>query len=524
MDVREDRQPLATGDGDRVQAEVAAFLADPASHGVAKVERIDTHASIIFLAGERVYKVKRAVRFPYLDYSTLGLRRACCEREVALNRHFAPDLYLGVEAVRRSARGSLCLGGEGKTVEWAVVMRRFGARDTFDTMAEDGRLSEDLVVAAIDQVAECHAKAEIVTTDGDVARIIAQNTAALVAWPDVFRERDQLGRATVEAHRRLAALLEERRAQGWVRRCHGDLHLRNICLFDGRPTLFDAIEFDDALSCTDVYHDLAFLLMDLDHRRLGALANLALNRYLERQGDYRGLQALPLFLSLRAAVRAVVGMQAAAHQAPSGRRRAKVAARAYFDAAREYLVLKRPCLIAIGGLSGSGKTSLARCLAPAVGNAPGAVHLRSDVVRKRLMGTDPLTRLPPEAYTGAVSERVFTKLRTTAREVLSAGHAVVLDAVYTRPDRRRELAALARELDVPFHGFWLEAPADTLIDRVSARTGDASDATADVVRSQLGADTGPMTWHRLDATLPMADLAARAAELMGAHLAPEESP
>ena len=319
-------------------------------------------------------------------------------------------------------------------------------------------------------------------------------------------------------------MLEKRRAQGQVRRCHGDLHLRNICLFEGRPTLFDAIEFDDAMTCIDVYYDLAFLLMDLDHRRLGAMANLALNRYLERQEDYRGLQALPLFLSLRAAVRAIVGMQAAAHQAPAGRRHAKVAARAYFDAAREYLVLKRPCLVAIGGLSGSGKTSLARRLAPALGNAPGAVHLRSDVVRKRLMGKDPLTRLPPEAYTGAVSERVFTSLRTTAREVLSAGHAVVLDAVYTRPDRRRELAALARELNVPFHGFWLEAPGETLVARVSARTGDASDATADVVHSQLSAETGDMTWHRLDATLPIEQLAVRAAESMDAYLALEEAP
>ncbi len=524
MDMRNDSQPPEAGSSDRIQAEVAAFLADSTSHGGAKVDRIDTHASIIFLAGERVYKVKRAVRFPYLDYSTLALRRTFCEREVATNRRFAPDLYLGVEAVRRSARGFLTVGGEGEAVEWVVVMRRFGARDTFDAMAEDGRLSEDLVVAAIDQVAECHAKAEIVAANGDVARIIAQNAAALVAWPEVFRKRDQLGRASVEVHRRLAALLEERRAQGQVRRCHGDLHLRNICLFDGRPTLFDAIEFDDAMTCIDVYYDLAFLLMDLDHRRLGALANLALNRYLERQEDYRGLQTLPLFLSLRAAVRAIVGMQAAAHQPPSDRRHANAAARAYFDAAREYLVLKRPCLVAIGGLSGSGKTSLARRLAPSLGNAPGAVHLRSDVVRKRLMGKDHLTRLPPEAYTGAVSERVFTKLRTTARDVLSAGHAVVLDAVYTRPDRRRALAELARELNVPFHGFWLEAPADTLVHRVSARIGDASDATADVVRSQLSAETGDMTWHRLDATLPIEQLAAQAAESMDAHPAPEEAP
>ena len=198
MDMRNDSQPPEAGSSDRIQAEVAAFLADPASHGGAKVDRIDTHASIIFLAGERVYKVKRAVRFPYLDYSTLALRRTFCEREVAINRRFAPDLYLGVEAVRRSAHGPLTLGGEGETVEWAVVMRRFGARDTFDAMAEDGRLSEDLVIAAIDQVAECHASAEIVATNGDVARIIAQNAAALVAWPEVFRERDQLGRASVD--------------------------------------------------------------------------------------------------------------------------------------------------------------------------------------------------------------------------------------------------------------------------------------------------------------------------------------
>ncbi len=254
----------------------------------------------------------------------------------------------------------------------------------------------------------------------------------------------------------------------------------------GRPTLFDCIEFNDDIAIIDVLYDQAFLLMDLEHRGLRTLANALFNRMVERTGDIDGLALLPLFLSTRAAVRAKVEASAGKDQS----------ARAYFDHAVKAIDPPGPKLVAVGGLSGSGKTTVARKLAPAIGPAPGAVVLRSDVLRKELHGVGETDRLPPDAYTPEMTRRVYAELVDRARRILSAGHGVVVDAVHARPEERKALEDMARELGVPFRGVWLEADPDTLIARVKARTGDASDADEDVVRRQLTYDIGPLSWPR----------------------------
>ena len=490
---------------------MAAFLARPESFGVERVARIDTHGAMVFLAGERAYKIKRAVAYPYMDFSTLEKRRQACVREVALTQRTAPRLYLRVSPIRRGEDGAVGFTGEGEIVEWAVVMRRFAQDGLFDRLAQAGKLSRNLLCRLGDEIAAFHDKAERIGAGaggagaGGLRWVIEGNAEEFAEYPKLFPDRRarRLSEASGVALAQVAGLLEERRLRGLVRRCHGDLHLRNICLFEGRPTLFDAIEFNDKIACIDVVYDFAFLLMDLDHRGLRPAANLVFNRYFQAMGGFAVLAALPLFLSLRAAVRAKVSASAVAGlNSWAEARKLEDEARHYFAAAEAYLRPAPAQLVAVGGLSGSGKTCLAQALAPELGPAPGALHLRSDVLRKTMYGIDELTPLPPEAYRPEVSEEVYRVLTECARIALRAGHAVVLDAVNVKHEGRCALATVARECGAAFAGFWLEAPPSVLAARTSARRGDASDATPEVVRRQLQESAGPITWHRLDASGP----------------------
>ncbi|GAA4258380.1 AAA family ATPase [Azospirillum formosense] len=486
-----------------------AFLADPASHGGAAVERVETHAAIVFLAGERAYKLKRAVRYPYLDYSTADRRRAACLEELRLNRRTAPSLYLGLESVVRRTDGALAFGGEdaagGTALDWLVAMRRFPQDALLDRVAERGGLDDVLIRDLADAVTAFH-KAADPRPDGGGAvamrEVVDGNIAELRANPSLFPpERvESLADSSAEALDRLVPLLEERRRRGFVRHCHGDLHLRNIVILEGKPVPFDGIEFDERLAVIDVAYDLAFLLMDLERRRLRPLANAFLNRSLDATEDYGALALLPLFLSARAAIRAkIAATTAALRHGEDVERRSQGEALAYLEQAVAALEPPPPRLVAIGGLSGTGKTQLARALAPSLGAAPGAVVLRSDALRKRLFGVGETERLPADAYTPAVTGRVYAGLLERARIVLAAGHAVVLDAVHARPEERSAVARLAEEAGVRFDGVWLDAPLDTRIARITARRGDASDATAEVAERQDVYDLGPLEWLRANA-------------------------
>ena len=497
-------KPYPSGQGE--QDETVALLSRPDTYGVDAVEIVETHISRVFLAGDRAYKLKKAVRFSYLDYSTPELRLAACRAELAVNRCFAPGLYLRVAPVTRRPDGALALGGEGPAADWVLVMRRFDQQLQLDRVAERGGLTPALARMLADRIAEVHAGAETRFEHGGASGLrraldvtVENLRLAATAGPDTGATLD---RAAVEewaaqARRALqgnAELLDSRRLAGRVRACHGDLHLRNICVLDGRPTPFDAIEFDPALSCIDVLYDLAFLLMDLHGRGFGPAANAVFNRYLDLRDEVDGLQALPLFMSLRAAIRAQV--TAAACRSRPGPAVADVEVRAaeaarYLALAHELLAAAPARLVAIGGLSGSGKTTLAYRLAPTLGRPPGARVVRSDVLRKRAAGLAPEARLPPDAYTAASRAAVYGALEAEARLCLTAGQAVVADAVFGGGAERSAIEGVARSCAVPFDGLWLEAPLDVLAARVAARTGDASDATPEVVRAQHAALDGP---------------------------------
>lgn len=498
----------AMDDPNTNQQEVIAFLANPVAHGPAcgVVDRIDTHISVVFLANDRAYKLKRAVHFPYVDYSTLEARRHFCDKEVRLNRRTAPDLYCGVVPVTRADDGTLAIGGTARPVEWLVEMRRFDQALLLDAVARRGELDAELAAAIGVAAAKLHTVAEPRRDHGGASAmqwVIDENDTELSAADAVVDQasRDRLHKASLQALHQHGELLDNRRESGWVRECHGDLHLRNIFLAGSQPVVFDGIEFNDELSCIDVLYDVAFLVMDLLHRNLPAHANSALNAWLERIPQYESLALLPMFLSCRAAIRAKVSITASGMSADPARvRHLRDEAHTYLDRALSLIAPGAGAIVAIGGLSGSGKSTLARRLAPHLGRPPGAVVLRSDVARKRRFGVEPTVRLPDSAYGATVSVTVYEELARAAREVARAGYVAIVDAVFPVDSLRRQIRHEASRQAIPFIGLWLDAPVETMEARLRTRTSDASDATIDVLHRQQKRISVPENWRRVDAS------------------------
>ena len=491
------------------QAETIAFLADPANHHGAVPERIDTHISAVFLAGDRAFKLKKAVWLPFLDFTTLAARKAACEAELAINRRATPDLYLGVRAVTRRPDGTLALDGDGdgEAVDWVVEMRRFDQGTLFDRLARRGEMDRALVNQLTEVVFAFHAQAPHRPDKGGVkglAWTIDTNRASMLPHVPAMLEAEAVERLAERSHAalaRLGPLLEARREAGLVRHCHGDLHLGNICLYQGRPALFDAIEFSEDIACIDVFYDLAFLLMDLDRRGNRQAASWVMNHYLDLSGDFQGVGALPLFLSARAGIRAHVAAAMAVHA--DGERAGQLAgeARDYLAAALAYLEPPPPRLLAVGGLSGSGKSRMGRELAPFLG-VPGAAVVRTDSLRKHLMGVSIHDRLGPEGYAAEVTERTYQALYGTCARLLAAGHSVVADAVFARPGQRAAIEDIARRAGVRFDGLWLEVPSELAAARIVERKANVSDATPEVLERQRSYDLGAIAWTRIDSSPP----------------------
>lgn len=484
-------------------ARLAALLMSVVGGSVVGARSFETHGARVFVGPERAFKVKRDVRYAYMDFSTLEKRHQALRRELEINRPNAPEIYLGLVPVTETDDGTLALGGGGRIVEWALEMRAFRQQDLLAEIAAERPLGPELAIATADAIFEMHRSAMPAPgVEGGLASVITELAEALAAAPRLIdpASREVWFRDLSAELARVAPLLDLRRRAGCVRRCHGDLHLANIVLWNGRPVPFDALEFDEGLATIDVLYDLAFLLMDLDRRDRRADAHTILDRYLWRSraaSDLDALAALPLFLALRAGIRAMVATQKAALSVTPGATASEAVA--YFHRAQGYLAPDPPMLVAIGGLSGTGKSTLGAALAPTLGRAPGAIHLRSDLERKALAGTDPLERLPPAAYTPAATRAVYERLLERARRVLDAGHSCIVDAVYAQPEERAAVEALARNHAARHAFIWLEAPAEVMKARVAGRQGDASDATPAVVEQQLARGTGAIDWTRIEA-------------------------
>ena len=485
------------------QTAVTAFMQDPATHGIGQpVEVIETHISHVYLAGSRAYKLKRAVKLPYVDFSTPSLRLAACEKEVELNSLTAPKLYLGTRRITREADGSLVFDGGGELVDAVVEMVRFDQQSLFDEMASEGALDSKLMTEVARMVVRFHRQVPVVHSSGgadNLAGVLSINEAGFET-SSVFSQEELVpfNAAFRKVLSRHAELLDRREAAGKIRRCHGDLHLRNICRLEGEPRLFDCIEFNDQIATIDTLYDLAFLLMDLWHRGLTEFANLVMNRYLDEADDEDGFVLLPFLMAVRAAVRAHVTATQVEESGERSRELIRVA-RSYFDLAQSLLSSASPRLVAIGGFSGSGKTTVAEALAPRIGAPPGARLIESDRIRKALHGVPPETALPVKAYRREVSDIVYREMSWRSGLILAEGGSVVADAVFDRQQNREMIEITTRTAGVPFLGIWLDADPALLWQRVSERTSGVSDATVDVLSLQLGRDPGEITWRRVDA-------------------------
>ena len=456
-------------------------------HPVERVEVLETHISWVVLAGEYAYKLKKPVNLGFLDFSSLERRRFFCEEELRLNRRTAPQLYLELVPITGSDSAPR-LGGQGEAIEYAVKMRRFPQQALLSRMAQDGALGESHIDALARGVASFHARiarADPTRPFGSAAEVLApalQNfdqIEDLIGADADVPALERLRGWTQREHARLRATFEARKAQGFVRECHGDLHLGNIALLEGAPTPFDGIEFNPALRWIDVMSEVSFLVMDLIDRKLPRLAWRFLNGYLEAAGDYAGTSLLRFYLVYRALVRAKVacirdhqpGLDARGH-GRAGREFLE-----YLRLAQALAAIPPRALIVMHGVSGSGKTTVAQELLEAY----GAVRLRSDVERKRLQGLGAQARtgsaLGAGIYSADLSAQTYARLAALSEAVVDAGYPVIVDATFLTEAQRSAFAAVAREAGVPFAIAACEAPESVLRERVAARQREASDAS-----------------------------------------------
>jgi hypothetical protein len=463
---------------------IIAALREPACypHPVESVELVETHISWVLLAGEYAYKVKKPVRLPFLDFSTLQARRYYCEEELRLNRRTAPELYLDVLPIVQATSGPSFVG-PGAPLDYAVRMRRFPADALADRMARAGNLGLSQIDAIAQALTRFHASLPAAAGFGAAAQVGApalgnfDQIAALPAASGAAAELAPLRAWTARECGRLAAVFDARRDAGFVRECHGDLHLGNIAFLGGRAVPFDGVEFDPALRCIDVMSEVAFLAMDLFAHRLPALAWRLLNACLEASGDYEGLAVLRFYLVYRAMVRAKVALL-----------RGDAAA---FDSqlalAAALALPGHAALVAMHGFSGSGKSAVSRLLSERI----GAIRLRSDVERKRLHGLPATARTAsaPGAglYAAASGERTYERLADFAAATLHAGYPAIVDAAFLRRDQRHRFRTLAERLGAEFLFVSCEAPDAALRARIALRAvqaNDASEAEAPVLEHQ----------------------------------------
>jgi aminoglycoside phosphotransferase family enzyme/predicted kinase len=487
------------------------------------IQLIQTHVSYVFLTGDYAYKVKKPVNFGFLDFSTLKQRQHFCLEELRMNQPIAPEIYLEVLSIAE-ADGKFVLAGTGQAAEYALKMCQFPQEALFITMFEQGKLTETHMEELGRIVAQFHALSktnDYIRSFGEVAKIREafdenyQQAEKYIGGPQTQQQYEATKNFSDTFFEQQQTLLATRREHNRIRECHGDLHLRNICFWHDKIQLFDRIEFNEQFRFVDVMYDVAFTVMDLEARGRKDLGNAFLNTYIEQTGDWEGLQVLPLYLSRQAYVRAKVtsfllddpGVPEDAKQEA-----AKVASD-YYRQAWEYTKTNQGQLILMSGLSGSGKSTVARHLARRL----GAIHLRSDAVRKHLAGIPLEQKGGNELYTSEMSQKTYNRLLELGLMLANRGFSVILDAKYDRIALRQDAIAQANTHKLPIKIIQCTAPEDVLRDRISSRIGDVSDATVELVTQQLAA-AEPFTEAEQSLVTPIdttQDWASQLQEILG---------
>ena len=471
-------------------------LQNPAlyDHPVRDFQVIETHISQVILTGDYAYKIKKPMDFGFLDFSTLERRKHFCEEELRLNRRLASKLYLEVLPVTGTPEQPV-IGGDGEPFEYAIRMRQFDQDQLFDRLQERGQLTPELLTSVARQAAEFHEQLPPVADDKPLGTPEAVYAAMqenfdqirpLIDDKTLLTQLDNLEawtEATFERHRELIA---RRHDNGFVRECHGDLHLANITVYEGEVTVFDCIEFNEPFRWIDVINDLAFLLMDLESRDEAALANRVLNTYLEYRGDFEALPLLPLYKAYRAMVRAKIALFTLGNPDLGEKEKAELMQRyrSYAQLAEDYSTIPNRYLLATTGLSASGKS----CVSAAMAGELGLIRLRSDVERKRLHGLGPLEDSKSDTgeglYTQEATTRTYQRLADLSGQLLAAGIPVVVDAASLKQSERDLFAAVAEDQAVPFALLHCEAPENLRRQWIRSRSGDASEATEELLDAQ----------------------------------------
>ena len=478
------------------------------------IRLIETHGATVFLGKQFAIKVKKPVHFDHMDYSTPEKRLHHSKAELSRNKRTAEDMYIGLYPVYLSKRGTINTDGDGDIQCHFIKMHRFPDGNQLDQIAAKGKLDEEMCIQLTDDLSHFHKSAEIISdlnSVPDFKTVIDQNFLQFRNFcPDIL-DKEEVEAFLTDIHtanEQLRPLWQERVRNGFFRMGHGDLHLQNICVFNGKARIFDAIEYQDDFAISDILYDLSFLLMDLEDKDQSRAATIILNEYVaemgwleESQTHLKPLNLLPFFLSLRAGIRCHVAANRSLQCQDENETSEFVKkAQNLFQKAKSYLQPSSPSLLAIGAFSGSGKSTLAKAIASDLAPSPGAIVLRTDVIRRKLTGCDKYSPMPQSAYTPEISERVYSLMGKNARTILKAGHSVILDAVFDRITDQQKIEKLAKEVGVPFQGIWLDVSPAVLQERLAGRQNDASDATWEVTQQQIQrAGRFKTDWRRISA-------------------------
>lgn len=489
------------------QTDIIAALSDPTTYGtdIDHVDVCQSHISILFLAGDKAYKLKRAVLYSEADFSTPEKRRLSCVREMKRSTIYAPGLITDVKPIRRLKNGRIVIGGKnGTEIDTVLEMRRIPRENLLNNLLPSPTFDRFEAMDLAESLAELHNRAQVFKTKwgtDTVKKIILENESILSCFcPDLFTKEaiNTLTRQTLSMLGQTAALIRYRQKTGHVRKCHGDLLLSNIAHHENRFWFFSPIEYNETQSCIDTLYDLADLMMDLEAKGLRRLTNILFNHYMAYTNDIDGFPLLPLYQSIRAAGRAAVCAKRSTLLKGADKKAVIKEARRYFHLATCFITEFHPVLIACGGLSGSGKSRVARDLGGMLSPAPGAVILRDDVVKKQIVGLLPHQPLDDQYNTPAFEEVVYDVLRQEARTALGTGSCVIIDALFYNPTERQAVENLAKELNLPFVGFWMDAPLAVRAERVEKRLRNPSDVhSSEELQKQLHLETGRISWHKI---------------------------
>lgn len=491
------------------QEEVIKALSNPKLYpskwGVKKVEMTQSHIAVLFFAGDYAFKLKRAILLPDgTDFSTPAKRRLACVQEMRRSTVYAPHLVLGVKSVRRLSNGRICIGGKaGQEIDTILVMRRIKHESILGNIVPSESFDRFQVMDLAEKLADLHQKAKTFHTKWGVESVqatILQAEQTLSCFSLFNRSQlNKLMKKSLEWLEKNSHLIALRQKAGHVRKCHGDLLLSNIAYEDGKFLFFSPIEYSEKLDSIDTLYDLAFLLMDFEMRGMRRLENMLFNYYMSYMNDMGGFPLLKLYQAMRAAIRAGVCAKKSTIATGKEKTQALGQAKSYFELACHYMKEYQPVLIACGGLSGSGKSRVARELGGWMNPAPGAVILRDDVVKKHINGCKITQHFDPVCDTPAVERIVYEVLRQQAQTALKSGACVIVDALFYDEKERQAIEELAKQMNVPFVGLWMDAPLEVRIKRVIARQRNVSNVTQqDEVEKQTNLETGHITWHKIN--------------------------